>query len=81
MANGRFKDKEFNLADDKGNIGSWDHVAIAALYDIRDELKQLNCTLNCTNFLDIPFKLDRIEKNTRKPRKRKVAKKVNRGKS
>jgi hypothetical protein len=68
---GRFKDSTFNLADSHGNIETWERVSIAALYDIRDELKILNGILRCPNFLAIPRKLDRISKNTAKPRKRK----------
>lgn len=69
----RFKDKVFDLGDDQGNIGTWEKVGIAALYDIRDELKALNQTLSilkCRNFLEIPFKLDRIERNTLRPKKK-----------
>jgi hypothetical protein len=76
MAKGRFKDSEFDLADSQGNVGTWEKVGIAALYDIRDELKRLNALLHCSNFVQIPGKLDRIEaavarteKNTRKKRK------------
>jgi len=40
--------------------------------DIRDELKQLNRLLRCPNFLAIPYTLNKIERNTRKPKRRKV---------
>jgi hypothetical protein len=73
MSQGRFKNSTFNLANADGNIGTWERVAIAALYDIRDELQRLNATLACPRFLDIPSKLDRIEKNTKKRRKPKKA--------
>lgn len=72
MAKGRFKDQEFDLANERGNIETWEKVGIAALYDIRDELKRLNALLHCVNFTAIPQKLDRIEKNTRKRRKPKA---------
>lgn len=75
MAKGRFKDHEFDLSNEKGHIGTWEKVAIAALYDIRDELKRLNEVLYCRNFLDIPLKLDRIEKNTKKRRRKPVKRK------
>jgi hypothetical protein len=52
---------------------SWEGVIIATLYDIRDELQELNKLLHCGNFTAIPFKLDKIEKNTRKkPRVKKA---------
>jgi hypothetical protein len=69
MAKGRFKDQEFDLANSDGAIGTWERVAIAALYDIRDELKAMNAILHCSNFLRIPIKLDDIVKNTKKRRK------------
>lgn len=43
---------------------------LAVLMDIRDELKQLNVLLHCENFQRIPHKLDRVGRNTAKPRKR-----------
>lgn len=65
---GRFKDEDWNLADDQGKIGTWERVTIAVLMDIRDELRQLNFTTRRANFLEIPFKLDAIVRNTRKRR-------------
>ena len=49
---------------------------LAVLMDIRDELQILNCVFRCHNFLDIPFKLDAIKKNTTK---KKIKKKAKRG--
>lgn len=43
---------------------TWDHVSIAVLMDIREELRRLNRLLHCSNFLAIPSKLDAL-----KPRK------------
>lgn len=74
----RFKDAEFNLTNDAGKIETWEQVGIAALYDIRDELKELNRLLHCSNFQNIPRKLDRISFNTAKKRKRKATA-LNRG--
>lgn len=72
----RFKDATFDLADEiTGKCRSWETATVAALYDIRDELKILNSLLRCPNFQAIPRKLDRISANTAKPRK-----KGNRGK-
>lgn len=67
----KFKDSEFDLADSHGNIETWERVAIAALYDIRDELKTLNRLLACPNFVGIPETLRQIKRNTTKPRKKK----------
>jgi hypothetical protein len=39
--------------------------------DLRDEMKRLNNLLHCQNFLAIPYHLERIRLNTRKPKKRK----------
>lgn len=51
-------------------------VTHALLMDIRAELRKLNRVLECPNFQDIPHRLTAIEKNTRKPRrKRKVVRK------
>lgn len=71
--NQRHKDGNWSLpttAD--GKIQTWEHVQIAVLMDIRDELKSLNAVLHCPNFLAIPSKLDTIAKNTRKKRKPRV---------
>lgn len=65
----RFKDHTFNLSNDQGNINSWDAAQLAALYDIRDELKRLNAVLNCPNFLEVPAILREIRKNTKKRKK------------
>lgn len=68
----RHKDANWNLSDP---VHTYDEVQTAVLMDLRDELKKLNGTLQCTNFLNIPYKLDRIVRNTTKPRKRRKAKK------
>ena len=68
----RFKDISWDLpADARGNIAHWRAMEIAALMDIRDELKKLNVLLHCDNFQNIPRKLDSIRRNTTKPRKQK----------
>lgn len=75
----RHKDGEWGLADPAPT----EHVAIAVLMDIRDELKRSNqlltnissniatmaATLACPNFIAIPTKLESIRRNTAKPRK------------
>lgn len=65
----RYKDVDWNLPD----LESWDRTHAALLMDLRDELKKLNALLHCSHFVDIPHKLDRIERNTAK-RRRKVVK-------
>lgn len=72
MADQRFKDANFDLANAAGRCLSWENARLAALYDIRDELKLLNSLLHCPNFQAIPRKLDRIISNTAKPRKKRT---------
>jgi hypothetical protein len=50
---------------------TWDQVTVEVLMDIRSELQKLNSLLHCPNFTAIPRKLDRISRNTAKPRKAK----------
>jgi len=65
----RHKDAVWRLSDP---AGTWDEVKIAVLMDIRDELKSINRTLGCANFLAIPSELRAIRLNTnRVKRKRK----------
>lgn len=52
---------------------NWDHVQVAVLMDLRDELQKLNRLLACPNFVAIPQILRDIKKNTTK-RKRKPSK-------
>ena len=49
---------------------TWDAVKIAILADIRRELHTLNRVFQCPRFLDIPNKLDKIERNTKKRKRR-----------
>lgn len=72
MADRRRKDANWIVGDDTGKVQSWDEVQVAILMDIRDELKRLNAVLHCPNFLDIPRKLDKVERNTKKKRRRRV---------
>jgi hypothetical protein len=53
-----------------------EHVKFALLQDIRDELQKLNALLHCSNFLNIPHKLDRIRIATARIPVRKKRKKV-----
>lgn len=59
--------------DDNGEVTTWDQVSVAVLMDIRHELQRLNNVFQCANFLAIPAKLDRIDTNTRKKRRRRAA--------
>lgn len=67
----RHKDTNWNLPD---RVETWEQAQVALLMDIRSELKALNSTLSCYNFLRIPRVLDSIRKNTVKPRRRKKVK-------
>lgn len=49
---------------------TYDGITLAVLCVIRDELKTLNRLLHCQNFTDIPQKLDRIDKNTKKAKRK-----------
>jgi hypothetical protein len=74
MPERRFKNWNWNVATVDGQHfeGVNNAQLLAVLMDIRSELQRLNGTLHCPNFLQIPFKLDRIVKNTKKKRKPKV---------
>lgn len=63
---GDYWDTNWNLPD--GPSMSYEAAQLAVLMDIRRELKRLNLLLSCPNFVAIPRKLDRIEKNTSKPK-------------
>ncbi len=54
----RYKDLEWRLPDNN----TWDHVKIALLMDIRDEMKMLN------------RRIDQIRRNTAPKRKKKTSK-------
>jgi hypothetical protein len=43
-----------------------EQVVQCILLDIRSELIRLNALLHCTNFQNVPLKLDRIARNTTK---------------
>lgn len=70
----RHKDGDWKLPE--GRLETWEQVNSAILMDIRDELKQLNAVFACHNAQRIPFVLDQIQKNTRKPAKKKRKKKI-----
>lgn len=76
MANRRWKDYEWPIAtaDGKHYESISQAQLLAVMMDIRDQLQSLNAVFHCGHFLDVPRKLDRIEKNTRKRQQPKVAK-------
>lgn len=74
MADKRHKDAQWHVADDAGRVTQWDQVQVAILMDLRDELKKLNAVFSCHNFLEVPQILREIRRNTRKPKKKAVAK-------
>lgn len=72
----RFKGWNWHLPiteDGRSMAAGWDGVAVAVLMDIRDELKTLNAVLACPRFIDIPNKLDRIERNTKRKKAKRRA--------
>ena len=56
---------------DRGTTIDVDQLQILLLMEVREQLKKLNGLLHCERFVGIPGKLERIVKNTSKPRKRK----------
>jgi hypothetical protein len=66
------KDWNWQLTRDSLGKYTWEQCHAAILMDIRDELKRMNNILQCPNFIAIPSKLDRISRNTRKPRRPKI---------
>jgi len=74
MAERRWKDQKWHIATEDGKqympINPAQHLAV--LMDIRDELQALNRLLSCPNFVEIPFILREIKRNTRKKPKAKA---------
>lgn len=63
-------DVEWEVLDADGKIWTWARVSVAVLMDIRRELKRLNAAIYCPNFQEIPYRLRKIEGNTRRKKKR-----------
>lgn len=63
----RHKDWDWNIPEHF----TWQHVEVALLMDISDELKALNRTLQCPNTQRIPIYLRRIASNTTKRKRKK----------
>lgn len=71
MSDRRRANVTWNVAAEDGTI-SWEGVTAAVLMDIRDELQKLNRVLACPAFLGIPVRLQAIQRNTtRRKRKKK----------
>jgi hypothetical protein len=61
----RQKDANWKLNVNANGTVSTEQAQLAVLMDIRDRLD----VLRCSDFLSIPWKLQRIDENTRKPRR------------
>lgn len=70
MGNQRWKAHPWDVATPDGKFYASVNQAqiLAVLMDLRDELKALNGVLQCPNFLAVPHKLERIARNTAKPK-------------
>ena len=68
----RLKNIVWNIHPESDGVYPFEGAQLAILMDIRDELQQLNRLLQCSNFIDIPLRLDEIVINTR-PKRRKTA--------
>jgi hypothetical protein len=70
----RKKDLNWQVADEQGQLlnitGGSAHLAV--MMDIRDELQRLNRLLHCQSFINIPSRLQAIEKaiKSKRPRPR-----------
>lgn len=71
MAGKRFRNIEWNLAENPDGSVTIPHCQTAVLMDIRDELQRLNRLLNCYRFIGIPNQLEKIARNTTKRRRKK----------
>ena len=72
MADQRRKNQAWNVCEPNGtplDLYTYGAAQLAVLQDIRDELQKLNAILNRPDFQAVPRKLDRISRNTAKPRK------------
>ncbi len=75
----RRKDANWDIYGDAQWEGVWKDsyyqaMQLSVLMDLRDELKRLNTLLHCGNFVRIPFVLDGIAKNTKRPKRKRKAK-------
>lgn len=68
------KAADFNVQHVDIPANTYDAWQLAALAQILTELRRLNALLHCHNFVAIPRKLDAINRNTAKPKRKKVQK-------
>jgi len=68
MADTRRKNVNWRIDEDYQGRPPTDHAQLAVLMDLRDELQRLNTLLSCSNCIDIPNILRRIDVNTEKRR-------------
>ena len=66
---------EWPVADENGDMPTWERIGIAVLMDIRRELRRLNAAIYCRNFIAVPRHLARIARNTEKAPKKRAEKK------
>ena len=69
MADTRKKNTNWGIKTNDDGTTPTPDAHLATLMDIRDELQRLNSLLHCSNFVEIPRKLDAIKRNTAKKRK------------
>ena len=68
------RDADWTVWQDDDGRYDHDQVRLGILLDIRAELKAIRAVLQCVNFQLIPWKLERIARNTTKPKRKKVTK-------
>lgn len=61
----------WNTRNESNAAPTVEHCVLEVLMDIRRELSSVNRLLNCSNAVRIPHVLDQIQKNTKKPKRRK----------
>ena len=71
MSDQRCKDFDWSVRKAGTPNASYEGAQLAVLLDIRDELQRLNRTLHCVNFLEIPWTLREIRRNTTKKKRKK----------
>lgn len=76
MSDHKHANINWKLRTNPDNTVPTDHIKFALMMDIRTELQRLNNLLHCSNFQNIPHKLDRIRIATARIPVRKKRKKV-----
>ena len=74
MSHSNARNTNWSIWQNEDRTYDADTVTRAILLDIREELRAINRTLNCSNCLAIPRTLQRIARNTHKPKKRRPRK-------